>query len=393
MFGLLSNVSFWGYVIFTLVVTHITVIGVTVFLHRSQAHRALDLHPIASHFFRFWLWMTTSIVTKEWVAIHRKHHTTCETPDDPHSPQVEGLYKVLFEGAELYKKEALNEETLARYGKGTPDDWLERIFYAHLKWRSLGIAFMFLIDVGLFGIPGIAIWAIQMMWIPFWAAGVVNGVGHFWGYRNFECADASRNISPIGIIMGGEELHNNHHTFANSAKLSVRWFEFDMGWFYIRLLTLLGLAKVHRSVPKLQEDTSKLQLDIDSLKAIVNSRFQVMDHYWRRVILPVVRNEKRFLSKQARHLLRAKGRLLVREESLISGSEKEALQSILKSRNVLNTVYQFRLQLQDFWHRNTENHAELLENLHNWCKRAEATGITVLQEFARRLSRYSLRAC
>lgn len=362
----------------------------TIFLHRSQAHKALELHPIISHFFRFWLWLTTSIVTKEWVSIHRKHHSECETSEDPHSPQILGLNKVLFEGAELYREAAQNKETLTRYGRGTPDDWLERRIYSHPKMQSVGIAAMFIINVLLFGIPGIAIWAVQMMWIPFFAAGVVNGVGHFWGYRNFESPDASKNISPVGILMGGEELHNNHHTFATSARLSVRWFEFDIGWFYIRVLKLLGLAKLQRAVPRLYVNKDKLHLDVDTLKAIVTHRFHVMDHYWRKVILPVIRKESHPLDKKVKKLLRTHAKLLSSQNNQLSLSEEEALKHLLGDNRKLSTVYQFRSALVDFWHRNTENHSELLEMLHNWCRQAEASGIVALQKFAQSLRCYSL---
>lgn len=390
IFGFFSHASVWTYIVFTLIMTHITVSSVTIFLHRSQAHRALDLHPIISHFFRFWLWLTTSIVTKEWVAIHRKHHTECETTNDPHSPQILGLRKVLFEGAELYQEEAKNQETLVRYGRGTPNDWLERAIYSHKVWKSFGITLMFMINCFLFGIPGIAIWAVQMMWIPFFAAGVVNGVGHFFGYRNFESPDASKNISPIGILMGGEELHNNHHTFATSARLSVRWFEFDIGWFYIRILKMLGLAKLQSTVPPLYVNKDKSHLDVDSLKAIVTHRFHVMDDYWRRVILPVLRKESRSLDRENKRLLRRYAKLASTQNTMISRSQEDALNDLLGQNRMLSTVYQFRSSLVDFWHRNSESHAELLEMLHNWCLQAEASGIVALQKFAKTLCRYSL---
>ena len=275
LYGLL-NLSFWGYVVATLILTHITIIGVTIYLHRYQAHRGLELHPLLSHFFRFWLWLTTGMVTKEWAAIHRKHHAKCETAEDPHSPQVKGLKKVLWEGAELYQEEAKNQETLERYGQGTPDDWLERNIYT--RHSAKGIVLMLLIDLLLFGIPGITIWALQMAWIPFHAAGVINGIGHYWGYRNFECKDAARNIFPWAFWIGGEELHNNHHTFATSAKFSVKWWEFDIGWGYIKLFSLLKLAKVKRLPPKVKIVPNKTCVDIETVKAIITGRFQVMSH-------------------------------------------------------------------------------------------------------------------
>jgi stearoyl-CoA desaturase (delta-9 desaturase) len=389
LFGFLHSSGLWTYVLYTLIMTHITVISVTLFLHRGQAHRGTDFHPIMSHFFRFWLWLTTGIVTKEWVAIHRKHHTECETENDPHSPQILGLKKVLLEGAELYQEEAKVQETLDRYGRGTPNDWIERNIYSKPKVRSVGIAAMLLINILLFGIPGVAIWAIQMMWIPFFAAGVINGLGHFWGYRNFECPDAARNIIPFGILMGGEELHNNHHTFAASAKLSVKWWELDMGWCYLRLLQLVKLAKVHRAIPKLNENRNKKVVDVDSLRAIVSNRFYVMDAYWREVILPVVKNEKHVFNSHGKHFVRASGKVLIRDKSLIKTDDDTFLQTLLKNSAVCQTVYNFRLKLQEIWHLTNQNQQELLESLHRWCKQAEASGITSLQAFAKRLQYYS----
>ena len=247
--GGLTQATWWQVVVFTLVVTHITIVSVTVFLHRSQAHRGLDLHPAVMHFFRFWLWMTTGMVTKEWVAIHRKHHAKCEKEGDPHSPILFGIWKVLFRGAELYREESNNKETMAKFGHGTPDDWLERNVYSkHSLW---GVLTMLAIDVALFGAIGLTVWAVQMAWIPFWAAGVVNGIGHYWGYRNYNSPDTSTNVFPWGIVIGGEELHNNHHAHGTSAKFSAKWYEFDIGWCYINILKFLGLAKIKKVAPKL----------------------------------------------------------------------------------------------------------------------------------------------
>ena len=273
MYNGLFDLPWWGYVLVALALTHVTIVSVTVFLHRHQAHRALELHALPSHFFRFWLWLTTGMVTKEWAAIHRKHHAKCETAEDPHSPQTRGLHKVLWEGAELYRAEAKNVETLQRYGHGTPDDWLERKVYRH---SILGVAIMLVIDLVAFGPLGLTIWAVQMAWIPFWAAGVVNGVGHFWGYRNYDCDDASRNLVPWGILIGGEELHNNHHSFATSAKLSAKWYEFDIGWMYIRTLSMLGLATVRRVAPRPRFSQAKPTADFDTLQAVIAHRYDVM---------------------------------------------------------------------------------------------------------------------
>ena len=270
------DLPWWGYVLVALALTHVTIVSVTVFLHRHQAHRALELHALPSHFFRFWLWLTTGMVTKEWAAIHRKHHAKCETAEDPHSPQTRGLHKVLWEGAELYRAEAKNVETLQRYGHGTPDDWLERKVYRH---SILGVAIMLVIDLVAFGPLGLTIWAVQMAWIPFWAAGVVNGVGHFWGYRNYDCDDASRNLLPWGILIGGEELHNNHHTYPTSAKLSVKPYEFDIGWGYIRAMEMLGWAKVRKTPPMLKLGEVKPVADDKTLDAIIANRYEVMATY------------------------------------------------------------------------------------------------------------------
>jgi stearoyl-CoA desaturase (Delta-9 desaturase) len=249
IFSGLLDLPWWGYVIAALALTHVTIASVTIFLHRHQAHRALDLHPVVSHFFRFWLWLTTGMVTKEWAAIHRKHHAKCETVEDPHSPQVHGINRILWTGVLLYVKESFNKETMERYGHGTPDDWIERNLYA--PSAIFGVSLMLAIDLLVFGIvPGVLIWLAQIAWIPFWAAGVINGVGHWFGYRSHGVNDASRNIVPWGILIGGEELHNNHHAYASSARLSNKWYEFDIGWLYIRILETFGLATVKKVAPK-----------------------------------------------------------------------------------------------------------------------------------------------
>jgi stearoyl-CoA desaturase (delta-9 desaturase) len=387
LFGLL-NLSFWGYVIALLILTHITIIGVTVYLHRSQAHRSLDLHPALSHFFRFWLWLTTGMETKEWVAIHRKHHAKCETEEDPHSPQVKGIRKVFFEGAELYREEKKNQDTVERYGQGTPDDWMERHVYS--KHSVMGIVTMFIIDIVLFGIPGITIWALQMLWIPLFAAGVVNGIGHYWGYRNFECPDAARNIIPLGAFIGGEELHNNHHTFPTSAKLSVKRWEFDLGWVYIRLFQLLKLAKVKRVSPQLKETPGKQQVDLDTLTALITNRFQVMARYSKEVLLPVLEEEtEKAKTSMSKALLKHAKVALIRTESLLNDERKQQLADIIKKHHMLAQVYQYRLKLQDIWCRTTATQRELLEALQEWCKQAEATGICVLKKFAANLAGFS----
>lgn len=296
MFGLLQ-LPWWGYLVVLMIFTQLTIFSVTLFLHRCQAHRALTLHPIISHIFRFWLWMTTGMVTKEWTAIHRKHHARVETDEDPHSPQTKGIKEVFFRGAELYRFEAKNKETVERYGDGTPDDWIERHVYS--RHSTLGVSLMLIINLLLFGTIGLSIWAIQMAWIPFFAAGVVNGIGHYWGYRNFECKDASRNIVPWGLFVGGEELHNNHHAYAASAKFSAKWWELDSGWVMIRLLQCFRLAKPRRILPRLKTLPSKTQIDTDTLKALITNRFQIMARYTGDVVVPMLREEKSAPAKPA----------------------------------------------------------------------------------------------
>lgn len=380
-YGIL-DLSFWGYVIFTLVFTQITIASVTLYLHRCQAHRALELHPIVSHFFRFWLWLTTGMKTKAWTAIHRKHHAKCETVDDPHSPQILGIKKVLMQGAELYKKEAKQTETLERYGQGTPNDWIENKLYT--PHSVAGVVLMLGIDLLLFGLPGISIWGIQMLWIPFFAAGVVNGIGHYWGYRNFECPDASRNIFPIGFFIGGEELHNNHHTFGSSAKFSTKWWEFDLGWFYIRVLKFFKLAKVKKLPPKLCYVPEKKQIDRETLKAIIINRFNILSCYAKEVILPVLKTEQTVAGQK---FYRAKI-LMIRELSLVSHFERNMLASLLKKQASLRKVYYFRMKLQSIWNKTAASQKELIDSLQEWCKRAENSGILALEKFAVQLKTY-----
>lgn len=388
MFYGILDLPWWGYIVAALIMTHITIAGVTIFLHRCQAHRALDLHPLPSHFFRLWLWLTTGMETRAWAAIHRKHHARCETPDDPHSPQILGLNTVLWQGAELYRKEARQADTLERYGKGTPDDWLERHVYT--KRSALGVKLMLIINLLLFGLPGLTIWAVQMAWIPFFAAGIINGVGHFWGYRNFECPDAARNIVPWGILIGGEELHNNHHTYPTSAKLSAKWWEFDLGWLYIRVLEFLGLARVKRVIPTPKILPAKTAIDADTLRAIIANRFQVMTTYSKKVILPLFYQEKEKVPSKDRGLWSRVKSLLIREDSLVNASHREQLHQFLKQNDCIQEVYNFRQQLQAIWNKTAASQKELLDALHEWCQQAEATGIQKLQEFVRYLKGYTL---
>ncbi len=386
--GLLS-LPWWGYVLTALLLTHITIASVTIFLHRAQAHRALDLHPVVSHFFRFWLWLTTGMVTKEWVSIHRKHHAKCETELDPHSPYFKGINTVLWQGAELYKDEAKNSDTMRDYGHGTPDDWLEQNIYS--KHSILGVSLMAIIDLLLFGVYGITIFAVQMLWIPFFAAGVINGIGHYWGYRSFESPDGSTNISNIGIIIGGEEMHNNHHAFPSSAKFSSKWWEFDIGWLYIKTMSALGLARIKKVAPKPVVVAGKDIIDMDTLRAIISSRLHVMSQYARNVTLPVFRMELSRADATYRLALKRIRKTLVREESRVDDQSMNRLKSTLEDNEALHTVYEYRRKLQQLWSRTYSSHEKLLEALQEWCKQAEATGVQVLEEFAQRLRGYSLQ--
>jgi stearoyl-CoA desaturase (delta-9 desaturase) len=384
-YGLL-DLPAWQVVIITLVLTHITIVAVTVFLHRAQAHRALDLHPIPEHFFRFWLWLTTGMVTKQWVAVHRKHHARCETADDPHSPQVLGLRKVFWKGAELYSAAAADDSIVQRFGHGTPDDWLERQVYSRFHWQGCGL--MLIIDVLLFGVYGITVWAVQMLWIPILAAGVINGVGHFWGYRNFDTPDGSTNVSPWGLLIGGEELHNNHHAFPASARLSMRRWEFDIGWLYIRLLSMLGLAKVKKLPPEATVVEGKQIVDMDTLKALLVARMLVIRRYTNEVLQPVTRSELCRDQRHCRRMARRAQKLLVRER--LDELSRRNLEQILERSQQLKVVYQFREQLRQIWERNAASQDALLKSLQDWCQRAEATGIQALEGFSRNLRGLSL---
>jgi len=381
------DLPWWGLVIYTLVVTHITIVAVTVFLHRCQAHRALDLHPVASHFFRFWLWFTTGMVTKEWAAIHRKHHAKCETPEDPHSPQVVGIRKVLLEGTELYRKESLNDETMERYGRGTPDDWIERKLYS--RHSTIGIGTMLVVNLVLFGPIGITIWAIQMLWIPFLAAGVINGLGHYWGYRNFQPEDASTNIVPWGILIGGEELHNNHHAYATSAKLSSRWYEFDIGWLYIRLMQAVGLAQVKKVAPALKLDRAKTRCDLDTVHAVITHRYEVLAKYAKSLRQTCADEIQAMRARAVRIDRSAIRRLLHADVKTLPTSERESVHEALRHSEVLETIYHMRNELTALWQRSNASKEQLVRQLEDWCARAEQSGIEALEQFSRRLRCYA----
>ena len=377
----------WGAILYTLVVTHVTIVSVTVYLHRFSAHRALELHPGLQHFFRFWLWLTTGMVTVEWTAIHRKHHVTTETEDDPHSPRIHGLRAILFRGTEFYRAGA-TADTVDRYGKGTPEDWLERNVYS--RFLFTGIVIVAVADIVLFGSIGIVVFGVQMLWIPFFAAGVINGVGHFWGYRNFECPDAATNIVPWGILIGGEELHNNHHTYPNSAKLSVRPWEIDLGWLWIRCFQLLGLAKPLYTGPVVERVNGKKQIDMDTTWAVLNDRFEVMARYAEEVVGPLVEEEYRRADKATRQMLKRAKSILCREETLIKEVERQRISRIVENIPVLATIYEMRIELQAVWSKRGGNGDELLIAFKEWCSTAEATGIQALGDFVVELKSYSV---
>lgn len=387
----LLDLTVWQLVVVTLVLTHLTIVSVTVYLHRYSAHRSLELHPALKHAFRFWLWLTTAMNTREWTAIHRKHHAKCETEDDPHSPVHKGLATVVRRGAELYKAEANNADTLRIYGKNCPDDWIERKLYSNPRTRNLGVVLLLLIDVALFGALGLTVWAVQMVWIPFWAAGVVNGLGHAVGYRNFECRDAATNLVPWGIVIGGEELHNNHHTYPNSAKLSVKRWEFDMGWAWIKLFTWLRLAKVNRVAPIAHRVEGKGQLDMDTAMAILNNRFQIMAQYRKQVIGPLLRQERVSAAPSQRPLFRRARGLLARETSLLKARHQVRIDELLEHSQTLKLIYEKRLALQQIWARTSANGHDMLAATRQWIGEAEASGIQSLREFAEQLKTYSLR--
>ncbi|MGQ0657243.1 MAG: DesA family fatty acid desaturase [Chromatiales bacterium] len=388
MFSGLISLPWWGYVLVALVLTHITIVAVTVFLHRHQAHRAVDLHPLVSHFFRFWLWLTTGMVTKEWAAVHRKHHARVETADDPHSPQVYGIGTLLQRGAELYRAAADDAVLVEKYGYGTPNDWLERHVYS--RHTSVGLALMLLINVLLFGALGLTLWAVQMAWIPIFAAGVINGVGHYWGYRNFEVADASTNIVPWGLLIGGEELHNNHHAFASSAKFSSRPWEFDLGWLYIKLLAVLRLARVKRLAPVPGRRRSHGGIDLDTVRAVFTGRMHVMAAYAREVVGRVHKDELRRAGMQSRLLLKPIKRWLNRE-ALLDDATRARLAQALAHSAPLTLVYQFKQRLQALWSERTATQESLVASLQEWCRQAEETRIAALAEFAASLRRYTLQ--
>jgi len=379
----LLGLSVWGMVGVTFVCVQISMMAVTLYLHRDQAHRAIDLHPALRHFFRLWIWLTSGMVTRQWVAVHRKHHAFCETKDDPHSPAVFGLKTIALRGAEVYRIEAAKQETLEKYGRGCPDDWLERKVYRH---TALGITTMLLLDVLLFGAPGITMFACQMVAMPFFAAGVINGFGHALGYRNFETEDASTNLTPVGLLIGGEELHNNHHAFPTSARFSLRPGEFDIGWLYIRVLSALGLCRITRVAPVPHFAEAPRPVDVETLRAVLQNRMHVLRDYTHRVMMPVLNMERR--TRRGDVLLRRASRLLNRWPGLLDEASRERLSRILASSQLLHTVHEYRRELMRVWQQANVSNERLVADLRDWCARAEASGIAVLVEFSARLRGY-----
>ncbi len=380
----LWDLSWWQVVLYTLATTHVTIAAVTIFLHRTQAHRAMDLGPIPSHFFRFWLWLGTGMVTKEWVAIHRKHHAKCETPDDPHSPQTRGIETVLWRGAELYRAEAKNTETIAKFGHGTPDDWIERNLYTRYSWQGVGL--MLILNLALFGAIGAAVWAVQMLWIPITAAGIINGIGHYWGYRNFEAADASTNISPIGILIGGEELHNNHHTYPTAAKFSVKKYEFDIGWVYISAMQKIGWAKVKKVPPKLRLGAARPVADEKTLEALIAHRYEVMASYAREM-RTVCKDEIAQLQARGADLsaVKAARRWLHRDDDKVPAAARAQLQQARAAHPVLDQMVTMREELRALWLNTTQTREQLAADLQAWCRRAEESGNEALRRFSLQL--------
>lgn len=374
--------------LYLLVVTQLTILSVTLYLHRSQAHRGVDFHPLIAHFFRFWAWLTTAMVTKQWVAVHRKHHAKVETEEDPHSPMVFGIKRVFWQGVELYRVAASDKATEEKYGRGTPDDWIERNLYA--RFPDAGPTLLALVSIALFGFWGLAIWAIQMLWIPFWAAGFVNGLGHWWGYRNFESSDTSTNLSPWGLWIGGEELHNNHHAFPSSAKFALRRFEVDIGWVVIRLLAALRLARVLRVAPSLDVRPNVHLPDSETLRAVLTHRFHALTDYYRQVIVPTLKDEAALASERVRAVPAKLRRALADGGRWLDGEGRQRLQALIEHRPTLGTVVEYRARLLAALDQRVPEQA--LRNLQQWVDEAEASGIAVLQQYAARLKAYALPA-
>ena len=389
--GGLLQFSWGAMLIYLLVVTQLTIFSVTLYLHRSQAHRGVDFHPVLAHFFRFWTWLTTSMITREWVAIHRKHHAKCETEEDPHSPQYKGINTVFWRGVELYREARGMRDDIEQYGKGCPNDWIEKKVYT--PWATMGPVVLLVISFILFGAKGVAVWAIQMAWIPFWAAGVVNGLGHWWGYRNFETADTATNLVPWGVWIGGEELHNNHHTFPSSAKFALRKWEVDIGWIAIKAMEKVKLAKVLRVAPSLNIRPNIPMPDTDTLKALLAHRFQAMTDFKRNVLKPALREEAQAKGTKLNRLMPRKLRKgLVDDGRWLTPDARQQMNEWVESSPRIQAVIEYRRRLAHVLESRGHTAAETLQHLQDWCKEAEASGIRALQDYAARLKGYALHS-
>ncbi len=374
---------------FTLfIATQITILAVTLYLHRDQTHKGLRLHGVVRHFFRLHLWLTTGMLTKDWVAIHRKHHAKCETPDDPHSPKFFGIKTVLFSGVELYTKERHNQETLEKYGKGTPNDWLERNIYT--RFHFLGVALMLLMDVAAFGAIGITFWAIQIVWIPFFAAGVINGLGHWSGYRNYSTQDCSTNLSRFGFIIGGEELHNNHHAFPSSCKFSHVKGEYDLGWFAIKILQTFKLAQVKKIVPQLHQ-TNKTNIDMEAVKAMLTHKVNLLQVYVKDVIKPAIGQEYTLRTKQFKKTRKKFLNSMSLDWRFLDDETKYLFTQYMQTCPSVATIIKYRDELKAIWESKGQSTEQLIAAIKNWCQKAEKSGIEALQNYAKQLQTYRLK--
>lgn len=385
----LLNASTWQIVIMTLIAVQVTLAGVSLFLHREQTHRGIILNPFLRHFFRFWTWFTTGMLTKDWVAIHRKHHAFCETQQDPHSPQIHGIRKVLFHGVNLYTQERKKRETIEKYGKDTPNDWIERNIYT--RFHYLGIVLLALTDIALFGVIGLLVYAIQMLWIPFFAAGVINGIGHFTGYRNYRTDDSSRNITRFGFFIMGEELHNNHHAFPSSCKFAHRKGEHDIGWYLIKVLSFLKLCEIKKVVPVLNENSRAETINSDTVKAILTHKFNVLQQYIKDVIKPTVMNEYHDASRKVKKHLNRYMSSLSLDPKFIKKDIRKKISDNIDNSTTINTLIAYKQELQSIWNNNTLSMDEMITAIKDWCQKAEHSGISFLQEFAKKLSTYTLK--
>ena len=381
----LVELPLWGYFLVTLLTIETMFLGVTLYLHRDQSHGGLILHPVLRHLFRFWLWFSSGAITKEWVAVHRCHHAHSDQAGDPHSPALFGLRRVVFEGYELYAVAAHDPEVLKNYGRGTPDDWVERHVYS--AYPFLGIVLFVVAHLILFGVPGIVMLAAHLVAQPFFAGGVINGLGHAVGYRSYEMPSTATNLLPWGLLLGGEELHNNHHAFPRSARFAVQRWEVDIGWLFIRLFSALGLARVRWVAPRPHLERRRHELDADTVHALFTNRLHVLRAYARRVVLPVCRELAR---REPRGSLPAvNSKLLIRHPALLAEEARRKLRELLEKYEVLRRVVEYREGLQQLWNDTAANQARGLAQLRDWCHRAEASGIAALREFARGLPAYA----